>query len=446
MLETQIPTLEKPSDVKRVLFLVSWVWGFLWLTAFQNIVLTPEHRVGLYGSLEGAVDGVAEMAPFAVIAALFCAYFGTSVFELHSTVYDHIFVRWRVRHEADFILPRLFGPFRNHLAPDYAEGLKTHTKKLISRVFCPFITGKQYQLDPGLIRRFYRSLAWYWITQINEMAIIAWIVFTFSYAWWGRATGDVPVGWQASLLFQLTWVLSIGAINNLLLVRAARKAVRARTQDEIDEIVHIYRAELETLTIEAAQHFGFIDDRAFPEQHVATVYPRVSKGSSLHEESEDQAFLASPMAAFAPAGYIDDRKLMMELVHCLKAECGFKHVFYAGETLLDQTKFEDTFVALSKDLREIRRSSVFILHYPERLPSSALFEFGFALALGKPVVILIRQKTDLPFLLQATSQLESVTEFTYKNNEDLISVVTSAKEAFLRRGISQRRTWLGKLG
>jgi hypothetical protein len=336
MLQSELPTLHTSADSRKAVFFVAWAWGFLWLVAFYNLVLAPSHRHAIGLVLQRAGGGV----PVAFFVSGLIAGLGFYLLDLHETVYDRLFVKWRVRHEADFILPRLFGPLRDQFISDYADIFKTHARPLIMRVFCPFISGKEHKLNPVFMRNFYKALTLYWITELTEIAIITWLASTFAYALAGRVSGSVPIEWQAILLFQVCGAIALGAANNLILVRASRQSVRNRTQEEIDEIMLYYKPELDEYVLKAANTFNIL----------RTEIPKIQPAATLHRaevvvQDENRAFLASPMASMAPAEYRDDRDLMLQLCTALKDHCGFSSVFYAGERIPEQAQFDDELLA-----------------------------------------------------------------------------------------------------
>ena len=108
-------------------------------------------------------------------------------------------------------------------------------------------------------------------------------------------------------------------------------------------------------------------------------------------------------------------------------EIGFSEVFYAGEKRPKQEWPEDAFIALSTDLREIRKAGAFVLLWPNATPSSALLELGYAIALRKHILILVRDPNHLPFLVRATSQLANVRRCEYRDADDLARLLREHK-------------------
>ncbi len=115
---------------------------------------------------------------------------------------------------------------------------------------------------------------------------------------------------------------------------------------------------------------------------------------------EYDVFVAAAMAAHDnEAAYQQSREDVLSLVRTLREDCGFSSVFYAGSKLPEKKAFDPKLLALQVDLAAMRSSRYFLLYYPERLASSALYEAGWALMLGKPSLYVVREPDDLPFLL-----------------------------------------------
>jgi len=130
--------------------------------------------------------------------------------------------------------------------------------------------------------------------------------------------------------------------------------------------------------------------------------------TALHRFTYD-VFLAAAMAGHkGEAEYTESRDAVLALIEVLKEKCGCTSVFYAGMTMPTMKDFDPKALALHLDLRAMRASRYFILYYPQRIPSSVLYEAGWALILGKPSIYVIRddKKDDegLPFLLNEAGQ------------------------------------------
>jgi hypothetical protein len=118
-------------------------------------------------------------------------------------------------------------------------------------------------------------------------------------------------------------------------------------------------------------------------------------------------FLSSPMAGFTDeASYRAGRAEIEKVFVALTVDCGLR-VFWAAQHITTKAMFEAVDVSADKDLRTIERSRYFMLVYPHRLPTSALFEAGYAFALKKPSRYFTPQFRDLPFLLRKLTGLRA---------------------------------------
>ncbi|WP_408891555.1 hypothetical protein ACJ2CR_19030 [Myxococcus faecalis] len=124
----------------------------------------------------------------------------------------------------------------------------------------------------------------------------------------------------------------------------------------------------------------------------------------LHDVHQYDVFLSAPMASLSPAEFAAVDADVMVVVGCLRRK-NLK-VFYSGESVADKGGvFELDSVSLANDVAALRASRLFVLYYPEKVPSSVLVEAGMAYILGKSSVYLVRARGDLPFLLQGAANL-----------------------------------------
>lgn len=111
-------------------------------------------------------------------------------------------------------------------------------------------------------------------------------------------------------------------------------------------------------------------------------------------------FLAAPMAGYDNnEQYVAKRKEIMKVFKALKAYCDYK-VYCAVAECETMDEFNAMDVSVTDDLSAIRESRCFVMLYPARLPSSVIFEAGYALALEKFSVYFCTRREDLPFMLR----------------------------------------------
>jgi pimeloyl-ACP methyl ester carboxylesterase len=141
-------------------------------------------------------------------------------------------------------------------------------------------------------------------------------------------------------------------------------------------------------------------------------------------------FLAMAMAGLkTEEEYQIYRSQALDIMKWLRAYCGFRSCFYAGENLKSMKEFEAEDLSVSNDLKALRQSKYFLLLYPEKIVSSVLFEAGLAVALGKPSVYLIGE--GLPFLMKKAAQAElpaGVRIYEYANLARIETLLKSSGE------------------
>jgi len=149
---------------------------------------------------------------------------------------------------------------------------------------------------------------------------------------------------------------------------------------------------------------------------------------------EYDIFLSSPMAAFSSnEEYQNERQQMLELLRAFSDYCQFDKTYYAGATLESQEDFSsDVISAAEKDFIAIEKSKYFILIYPQRLASGVLVEIGYALALNKPTIIFVKNRQDLPYLLNHLHGFRDVEIYDYKNLHDIKNMIVKNGCTFLK--------------
>lgn len=147
------------------------------------------------------------------------------------------------------------------------------------------------------------------------------------------------------------------------------------------------------------------------------------------DDYEYDVFVSSPMASFlSDEEYVQERQKILEFIRDLKEYCGLKKVFYAGLELETQNDFQgDEVLAARTDFDAIEKSQYFILVYPEPLPSGVLVEAGYALALKKPSAYFVKQRKDLPYLLQHLHGINNVEIYQYSTQNKLKDVIKRSK-------------------
>lgn len=77
------------------------------------------------------------------------------------------------------------------------------------------------------------------------------------------------------------------------------------------------------------------------------------------------------------------------------------------ERIASQNDYETPENSIQKDLHAIQSCDLFVLHYPHKVPTSALIELGFAIANNKRIIVITPKISTLPFLAQGINALRS---------------------------------------
>jgi len=115
-------------------------------------------------------------------------------------------------------------------------------------------------------------------------------------------------------------------------------------------------------------------------------------------------FIAAPMNALDEEAYDAGRDFVLELKKSLSTSYGLGRIYFAGTEATGRQAFTQEAAALRRDLEALRSSRLVVLIYPGKVVTSALVEIGYALALGLPCLLLVRDRDDLPYLLRRADQ------------------------------------------
>lgn len=108
-------------------------------------------------------------------------------------------------------------------------------------------------------------------------------------------------------------------------------------------------------------------------------------------------FIATPIAGF------NTQEQMLEYRKSLKPfflTIRQFHTAYAEIEKFSDANYDSPEFSVKHDFALIKDSDVFIMHYPQRLATSALIELGYAIALCKRIIIIVENIQVLPFLAQ----------------------------------------------
>ena len=151
-------------------------------------------------------------------------------------------------------------------------------------------------------------------------------------------------------------------------------------------------------------------------------------------------FVAAPMAAHeSRVAYEESQSTVMKTIGDLIASGTARKVYYAGSAIGPTQPFTASHSALDEDLGALTASSRLLLIYPAKLATGALVELGYAMALKRPVAILVRDFEDLPYFLrhlrgtQRPSVSGPIAVRQYNGDDDLSGCARAALDEVAER-------------
>jgi TIR domain-containing protein len=153
--------------------------------------------------------------------------------------------------------------------------------------------------------------------------------------------------------------------------------------------------------------------------------------------SKYDVFLSVPMASFKDdSEYQPFRTDVLKVIHALH-DCGLS-VFCALEAIDSMSQFDTHGISTHDDIAILQQTGTFVMLYPQKLATSALFEAGYALALGRPSLFFVRNEQDLPYLMQrlpeALTNVSILDSREWKTYEDIVKLLRRNANHWFQKG------------
>ena len=116
-------------------------------------------------------------------------------------------------------------------------------------------------------------------------------------------------------------------------------------------------------------------------------------------------FLSTPISCFNDKNEL--KKYKSDVTKLIKALKSNNSVCSEIENINDESDYDNPEKSISTDLTSIKDCEIFILHYPKKIPTSALIELGFAIAFNKRIIVITPQKNMLPYLIHGISAINA---------------------------------------
>ncbi len=112
-------------------------------------------------------------------------------------------------------------------------------------------------------------------------------------------------------------------------------------------------------------------------------------------------FISTPMSSFPTnEGLIENNRIIELVLQSLGTNFNLSTVHCPAKSIISEDGFNDKETAIVEDLRKLQQSEYFLCIYPIRSISSVLVEIGYAISKGKKSIIIVKDRSDLPYLLQ----------------------------------------------
>lgn len=154
-------------------------------------------------------------------------------------------------------------------------------------------------------------------------------------------------------------------------------------------------------------------------------------------------FLSVPMAALdTDALYQPFRAEAMKVVKALREQAGLS-VFCALERLESLAQFDTYGDGAREDIEMLEKSAHFVMLYPKKLATSALFEAGYALARGMPCRFFVRNQSlddfKLPFLMrklpEVFTHVSIIDDSEWKDYDEIAARLVKNAPKWFARGL-----------
>ncbi len=222
------------QDVKNNLAYWTFVLLLISTGVIYLFILNPSQKqtVDTFVTLLGANGFVSALASaFVIVIYAIIAVILIFGIQIHDIVYDSLIIKWRERYDIDFILARLTEPIKQSLPKNFNDYAIQYRYQFM-KPYYDFVGDGKKGIEENTRVRFYERVTWYWVTQINEIFILLFLLFIPVYV---MAYPNSSLTTSNLAVFVLV-LLALG-LTNRWLIRVTLKATSQATLDEIEEIL-----------------------------------------------------------------------------------------------------------------------------------------------------------------------------------------------------------------
>lgn len=161
-------------------------------------------------------------------------------------------------------------------------------------------------------------------------------------------------------------------------------------------------------------------DRAWPDfdAHLSQLRASVARPNEI--------FVSAPITSLPDsADYDIIRAEVTAAIEHLRDKFGKESVYSAVLRISQGNRAEPEKIGFQRDMKALKEAAKLVLFYPFRVPTSSLFEAGYAFAMQKPAVYFVRTGISLPFVLEGAARNSPglVSKLEYRDQEQLLGII-----------------------
>ncbi len=163
-----------------------------------------------------------------------------------------------------------------------------------------------------------------------------------------------------------------------------------------------------------------------------------SKISAVTYDTDTKNYDYEIFISFPIAGVKDkkEREEVNDFANKLEKELnkiGYRRIFNASLHFSSNHDHQPPKIACETDFDALDKSKNFLLLYPDKIPTSALIELGYALGGQKKITICSTSIHNLPFLARGLSEAyQNVSFLEYESDEHLIDMLVENHSSYFR--------------
>ena len=141
----------------------------------------------------------------------------------------------------------------------------------------------------------------------------------------------------------------------------------------------------------------------------------------------DTVYISAPMSNLPPEEYAVQKENLQELIKELQ-EKNIRTI-HCPASSIDSNEWDGITTAINDNYSKLKQAQHLLVIYPKAIPTSALVEIGYGIAISKNIIIF--HKEELPYMLKDAGQdINHLHTRPYNNFSDIIRMVKRDKELF----------------